>query len=129
MKGKISLWDIMNKTQFIVQEKTPSRFLPFKGNFPLVTPGKQILFFNGTDGKKWLEECDDWIQQILLKANRIADIENSFINYLDNKKIKYGDYLRMSGKEKEKVIKDYFCTTIIDAEDLIIKDESDYGKL
>lgn len=127
MENRVLLFDVLNSTMNIIKAKRPSRFLPFRGNFPIINPGQEALFNAGCEGKTYLDECEPWIQQALIKAQRIADIENGFYSYLKSNNLDVS-YHKMSGKEKADEIKRFFNTTILDVEDLIIKD-SEYGQL
>ena len=126
-KNKILLFDVLNSTMTIIKAKHPSQLLPFKGKFPLVNPGQETMFDAGCDGKTYLEECPDWIQQILIKAQRIKDIEEGFFKYLKNNGLDK-KYYNMSGKEKAFEIKRFFDSTSLDINDLII-DDGYYGKI
>lgn len=127
MKNRILLFDVLNSTMNVVREKQPGRFLPFKGDFPLLNPGKEQLFNIGCEGKMYLDECDDWIQQILIKAQRIVDIDEGFFEFLKENGLDKV-YFKMSNKDKISEIKKFFNSTILDPSDLIIKD-SEYGRL
>lgn len=124
---RILLFDALNSTMKIIKAKRPSQLLPFKGNFPLINPGQEPLFNAGCEGKTYLDECEPWIQQALIKAQRIADIEKGFFEYLKRNNLDVS-YYKMNGKEKAAEIKRFFNTTILDVTDLEIKDSS-YGQL
>lgn len=124
---RILLFDVLNSTMKIIKVKRPSRLLPFKGDFPLINPGQEPLFNAGCEGKTYLDECEPWIQQVLIKAQRIADIESGFFEYLKRNNLDVS-YYKMNGKEKANEIKRFFNTTILDIEDLKIKDGT-YGEL
>ena len=124
---RILLFDVLNSTMKIIKAKRPSQLLPFKGNFPLINPGQEPLFNAGCEGKTYLDECEPWIQQALIKAQRIADIEKGFFEYLKRNNLDVS-YYKMNGKEKAAEIKRFFNTIILDVTDLEIKDSS-YGQL
>lgn len=127
MENRILLFDVQNSTMRIIKAKRPSQLLPFKGNFPIVNPGQEDLFDAGCEGKTYLDECEPWIQQAFIKAQRIADIEKGFFEYLKRNGLDK-KYYRMNGKDKAAEIKRFFDSTILDVEDLVIKD-STYGQL
>ena len=126
--ARIILFNVINDTMSIIREKRPSKLLPFRGNFPLLSPGREILFNNAIEGKTYLDECPNWVQQILIKGQRIADIENGFYEFLKNNGIQV-TYNSMTGAQKAEEIKRFFNSSILDKEDLVIKDQDDYGKL
>lgn len=127
MAYKVFLWDVLNSTMFVIHEKNPSKYLPFKGNLPLVNPGQEMLFRIGCENKTYLEECDDWIQQVFIKAQRIVDIERAFVEFLKDNNL-HANYFKMSDEEKADVIQRFFDTGMFDEYDLVIRD-SEYGNL
>lgn len=127
MENRIFLWDVINSTMLYIDQKRPSKLLPFRGNFPILNPAQMDLFRAACENKTYMDEIPDWAQQAIIKAQRIADIENGFKKYL----LKNGilpEYMKMNGKDKAEEIKRFFNTTILDIEDLEIKDSS-YGQL
>ena len=125
--NRIFLWDVINSTMLYIDKKRPSQLLPFRGNFPILNPAQMDLFRIACENKTYMDEIPDWAQQAIIKAQRIATIENGFKEHL----LKNGilpEYMKMSGKDKAEEIKRFFNTTILDIEDLEIKDSS-YGQL
>lgn len=127
MENRVLLFDVLNSTMNVITAKQPGVFLPFKGEFPLLNPGQEQLFNIGCEGKTYADECDDWIQQILIKAQRIVDIDNAFFEFLKENGLDMV-YAKMSRKDKISEIKRFLDSTILDPSDLIIKD-GEYGKL
>lgn len=125
--NRIFLWDVINSTMLYIDKKRPSQLLPFRGNFPILNPAQMDLFRIACENKTYMDEIPDWAQQAIIKAQRIATIENGFKEHL----LKNGilpEYMKMNGKDKAEEIKRFFNTTILDIEDLEIKDSS-YGQL
>lgn len=120
MEGKIILFEVVNNTMTIIKAKKPSRYLPFRGSFPLVQPWQEDLFREGTNGKMYLEECEPWIQSALIKAQRIKDIENSFREYLSNNNLER-EYWKMDGKQKAAEITRFLGANSLDVNSLIIE--------
>ncbi|MBR6192062.1 MAG: hypothetical protein IKQ68_07905 [Prevotella sp.] len=126
-KKRVFLWDALSNNVDLTA-KQPGIYLPFVGDLPLIkNPGQENLFRMGCEGKTYLDECDNWIQQILIKAQRISAIDNGFRDFLIQKGI-LEKYVKMSSDEKVAEMQRFFDSTIIDKEDLIIKN-SVYGKL
>ena len=121
MEGKIILFDVLNDTMCVIKEKRPSKLLPFKGAFPLIEPWQEDLFRDGCNGKTYLEECEPWIQQALIKAQRIVDIERSFREYLSNNGITTEAYFKMDGKQKAAEITRFLGANSLTVESLVIK--------
>jgi len=122
MEGKINLFDVLNNTMTYIRAKNPSNLLPFKGDLPIIKPWQEDLFREGTNGKHWLEECDDWIQRVLIKAQRIADIDNGFREYLYNNGIHH-EYFKMNGEKKVVEIKRFLDSNSLTIDDLIITND------
>ena len=120
MDKKIILFDVLNDTMSIVMEEEPGRLIPFKGDFPLVEPWQEELFRKGTDGKMYLEECEPWIQDILIKAQRIHDIEDGFCEYLKSNNI-FQIYNKMDAKRKVFEISRFLKASSLDVTSLTIK--------
>ena len=125
--NRILLWDVINSTMLYINQKRPSQLLPFKGNFPILNPAQMDLFRIACENKTYMDEIPDWAQQAIIKAQRIADSENGFKEYLLSNGI-LPEYMKMDGKKKAEEIKRFFNTTCLDIEDLIIG-EDNYGKL
>ena len=124
---RVFLWDVLNH-DFDLRAKQPGKYLPFIGDLPLIkTAAEEELFRVGCEGKTYLDECDNWIQQIIIKMQRIRAIDNGFRDFLEMNGI-LKKYVKMSSDEKVVEIQRFVDSTIIDKEDLIIKD-STYGKL
>lgn len=125
--NRIFLLDVISETMAYIDKKRPSNLLPFKGNFPILNPAQMDLLNIECEGKTYMDEIADWAQKALIKAQRIADIEAGFREYLANNGIQV-EYSKMNGVQKAEEIKRFFNSTSLNLEDLIIKD-SEYGKL
>ena len=126
-ENRIFLWDVINSTMLYIDQRRPSQLLPFKGNFPILNPAQMDLFRAACENKTYMDEIPDWAQQAIIKAQRIADVENGFKEYLNSRGI-LAKYMRWGGEKKAEEIKRFFNTTCLDIDDLIIKD-SVYGQL
>lgn len=120
MEGKIILFDVLNATMSIIKEKHPSPLLPFRGALPLIEPWQEDLFREGTADKRYLEECEPWIQQALIKAQRIRDIEDGFREYLYINGLSQR-YMEMDGKQKANEIARFLAANSLTTDALIIK--------
>lgn len=65
-----------------ITEFTPSAIIPFKGNFPLLPPFRIEDFDKGIN-HVYLDECDEWIQDLVAKGVRMQSIEDGFREYLE----------------------------------------------
>lgn len=73
----------VSKAWKYITEFTPSAIIPFKGNFPLLPPYKIDDFSKGIE-HIYLDECEDWIQDLVVKGVRMQSIEEGFREYLDS---------------------------------------------
>ena len=97
--GKVVLSKIAGLVQPYIREKKPSEYVPFKGQFPLLEPNQYEDYQKEIEGKMWLEDCSDWVQDIILKGEQIAIIDRGFVKFLrDNNK--YTDFISMKSSEK-----------------------------
>ena len=127
MEGKINLFDVLNSTMTYVSAKKPSGLLPFRGQFPLLQPWQEDAFRKGTNGKHYLEECEPWIQSILIKAQHIADVERGFEKYLYENGINQ-EYMKMNGKAKAAEITRFLSANSLTVDDLIIGGRNAYSE-
>lgn len=125
--NRIFLWDVINSTMLYIDQERPSKLLPFKGKFPILNPAQMDLFRIACENKTYMDEIPNWAQQAIIKAQRIADIDRGFQEYLTSNGIQ-AKYMKMSGKDKAEEIKRFFDTTCLDVTDLII-DDGYYGKI
>ena len=127
MDKKIILFDVLNDTMAIIKEKQPGNLIPFKGDLPLLEPWQEDLFHKGTSGedKMYLQDCEPWIQDILIKAQRIRDIEDGFREYLTTNGI-LKSYFNMSAKKKAYEISRFLSISSLDVSCLTIKKNSEF---
>lgn len=69
-------------TQYIFKDK-PSKYVPFKGTFPLAEPYQRDLIYNRIHENKHLDEIpEEWIRELIVKGEKMFDIEDAFQDYL-----------------------------------------------
>lgn len=127
MNKRIILFDVLNDTMAIIKEKQPGNLIPFKGDLPLLEPWQEDLFRKGTSGedKMYLQDCEPWIQDILIKAQRIRDIEDGFREYLITNSI-LESYFNMNIKKKAEEISRFLSISSLDVSCLTIKKNSEF---
>ena len=127
MNKRIILFDVLNDTMAIIKEKQPGNLIPFKGDLPLLEPWQEDLFRKGTSGedKMYLQDCEPWIQDILIKAQRIRDIEDGFREYLITNGI-LESYFNMNIKKKADEISRFLSISSLDVSCLTIKKNSEF---
>lgn len=77
------VFDIANEVNPIVRASQPSRYIPFKGSFPLLADWQAEEYYHQvTDTRKRMKDIPIWCQDIIVKALKIRNIESGFIDYL-----------------------------------------------
>lgn len=80
--------------------KKPSELIPFKGEFPIVPEWRVEQFYEIEHSHNRLEECPEWFQQAIIKGCEIDTIDRGFHDWLQKRKIKQEDFLRMKVSDK-----------------------------
>lgn len=96
---KRRVFDLANKVLGIVNQRTPSAYIPFRGDFPLVKEWQKDLYGREVTSGKDVSEVSPWVQDILYKAERIKNIEDEFVEYLEMNGI-LKDWAGMSSADK-----------------------------
>lgn len=97
--NKIRVFDVANEVLGIVSQKKPSPFIPFKGNFPLLSPALEEEYGKEITSSKNLDEVPLWVQDIINKALKIKRMDDSFVGYLKYNGI-FGEFNKMSSSDK-----------------------------
>lgn len=79
--------------------KKPSSLIPFKGNFPLVEEYREREVYDLIHRHRYLDECPEWFQTVVLQAQEIYFIEKGFKEYLDSCGI-LKEFPKMSSADK-----------------------------
>lgn len=99
---KILLSHISAQANIYIRNEKPSEYVPFKGKFPLLESHRNKEYTEEIESKMYLEECSEWVQDIILKGQQIFLIDTSFKKYLiDNGKYKNFSKLSLSEKSDE----------------------------
>ncbi len=97
--GKVVLSKIAGLVQPYIRLSKPSEFIPFKGQFPLLEPYKYDDYLKEITSHQWLEDCEEWVQDIILKGERIAVMEDEFVQFLKENNT-YVNFVQMKSSEK-----------------------------
>ena len=87
--------DVLN----IVYEKKPSRFIPFKGNFPLCPVWREDDYWAEITSGKLFKDVPEWCQDIINKGLKIKAMEDGFIKYLKDNAL-FQQFPKMSSADK-----------------------------
>lgn len=79
--------------------KKPSEYVPFKGTFPLVEEYRVREVYDLIHKHRYLDECPEWFQNVVLKAEQIYLIDTGFTKYLKNKGL-IDKFRKMSAADK-----------------------------
>ena len=63
-------------------KKQPSNLIPFKGEFPILDDYKEKKVMEQIHAHRYLDECEDWMQKAVLKADRIYLMHSGSEDYL-----------------------------------------------
>lgn len=96
---EVRVFDVANEVLGIVEQKQPSAFIPFKGDFPLLKPCLEEDYGKEVASSKLLTEVPEWVQDIINKALKIKRMEDGFIEYLKFNGI-FNEFGNMKNSEK-----------------------------
>ena len=83
-----------------IAEKTPSKLIPFKGNFPLLPAYKEDEYYKIVNDTPHVSESPQWVQDIILRGQTIFNMEERFKNYLRDNNISLDDFKKKSSADK-----------------------------
>lgn len=85
--------------QYIYLDK-PSVYVPFKGEFPLAQDYQKELIFQRISENKHLDDIpEEWIKDIIVKGEKIYDVEMAFKDYLSEVG-KLKEFTKLNNSEK-----------------------------
>lgn len=87
-------------------KRVPSEYIPFKGKFPIVEDYRLNELYKQIRDHRFLDECDEWVQDAIIKADRIFLMEKYFIEYLE-KEGKLDTFHDLSNSEKATLLVRY----------------------
>ena len=96
---KIRVFDVANEVLGIVDLDKPSNLIPFKGNFPLLSPALSGEYYKEVSTSKTLDEVPVWVQDIINKGLKIKRMDDGFREYLKFNGI-FDQFLKMSNADK-----------------------------
>ena len=105
-----------------IKEKKPSDIIPFKGNFPLLENYKYDKYNDAIFHTEFVEDCPDWVQNVIKKGQRIFLIENGFKDYLRNNGISLITFSKMNNADKADELVRFMNTSSLTLDDLKIGD-------
>ena len=82
-----------------VSAEKPSKYIPFKGDFPLLSPALEKEYFKEVTTHTYLDEVEPWVQNIIGHAERIVTIEEGFKDYLEDNHV-LNSYNQMTNADK-----------------------------
>lgn len=102
--GKLLVDKYAGKAERIINLKTPSRLIPFKGDFPLLPLSRRKEWNKVLDTYMWVEDCPKWASRIMLDGSRMIEIEDGFKDYLSSKSISEENFIKKSNEEKANIL-------------------------
>ena len=82
-----------------IRREKPSELIPFKGNFPLLDESLNDEWWRWMNSTDTLQDCPEWMQQVIFSGQRIARRESSFEKYLRDAGV-YDEFKKMKSPEK-----------------------------
>lgn len=104
-----------------VDLKTPSKLIPFKGNFPLLEPYRMREYYEAIQNTNYISELSEEFQEVTMKGNKIALMEEGFIDYLRSLNISRQEFLQLSNSEKSTKLIEWMNKDCLDFSQLTIK--------
>ena len=102
-----------------IRSKKPSEYIPFKGHFPLLDESLNDEWWKWINSTDTLQDCPEWMQQVIFGGQRIARMEKAFIEYLQQVGV-YEEFLKMSSSEKSTWLVRFLNANSMDIEALQI---------
>lgn len=82
MAKKVRVFELANEVLGVIHLEKPSNFIPFKGNFPLLSVALKEEYYKEVSTSKNIDEVPIWVQDIINKGLKIKRIEDGFKEYL-----------------------------------------------
>lgn len=117
--GKILLSRAAGEASAYIRVDKPSSLVPFKGKFPLLDPSLNDEYWKNIDSHEFVEDCPEWMQSIIFNGQKIARIDKSFKEYLENVGI-YEEFLKMKSADKSTWLVRFLNANSMDIEALQI---------
>lgn len=84
--------------EYIFEEK-PSRYIPFRGDFPILPAWRHEEYNKNLDSCKYLNDCPEWMQIAIVKGERVRSIDEGFKDWL-RKEGKFDNFFKLDKGEK-----------------------------
>lgn len=97
----------------------PSQYIPFKGNFPILPKWRLEEYNENLDKFQTIPQCPDWMQEALVKGERVRSIDEGFQNWL-RKHNKLNDFKKFNNDEKATLLVRYLDENCLDLSSLQI---------
>lgn len=118
--GKILVSIFAGKANHYIREKQPSELIPFKGEFPILPEHKSEEYNNAIFNTEYLEDCPDWVQDIVLKGERVYEIVEGFNQYLKDNNISIEDFKKKKSSDKATELMRFFNANSLTIDNLHI---------
>ena len=103
--GKLLVSIYAAKADLMINSKVPSDLIPFKGKFPLLLSVLRGYWVEICDNTMYVEDCPQWVQDIILKGARMTDIHDGFVYYLKQNNISIEAFKKKNKRDKATEIK------------------------
>lgn len=88
------------KANQCVTKDVPSDLIPFKGKFPILPEYLTEEYQDTILKTEEVKDCPDWVQDVLVKGERIYTMDKEFREYLKNNGISVEFFKKKSSADK-----------------------------
>ena len=106
--GKILVSVFAGKANHYIREKQPSDLIPFKGEFPILPDHRAEEYNNAIFSTEYLEDCPEWVQDVILRGEKVYSIVEGFTEYLKNNNIPIEDFKKKKNSDKATELMRFF---------------------
>lgn len=104
-----------------VDSKTPSKLIPFQGEFPILENYKLPGFMEAIRNTEFINELSEEHQEAVRKGDSMATLEKNFEKYLRDKGIDKYSFLKKTNSEKSDILVRWMEDNNVDSNRLNIK--------
>ena len=103
---------------FIFSDK-PSKYIPFKGEFPVLDRCNYDEFNTIVKEKEYVDECPDWMQEAINKGLFMQRLNNAFVEHLHTTDL-FDKWKQMKSSDKATELVRFLDTQCLDLSSLNI---------
>ena len=94
------------RAEIYLFSKTPSNYVPFRGEFPVVENYQRDKWFEELNNHFYLEDCSEWFQETVAKAQKMEAIDEGFKDFLQERG-SFDGFGKLNAAEKSDLLLKY----------------------